>query len=639
MFRILILANCQATALARIIEGVIGQNGTAQFEVIPCQPFFELPASAEDDVLQKLKLCDVLLYQPHFKGKWTPEWRTSNFWVKYCSAKHIISFPSLFFSGYNPELTYIKKPNGRHLNEGFSDYHDKRILKFYLDGCSESIAKRDLFRLKLSEKSVKANLEAAIAELNSREESDQLDVKVSEFILANYRKERLFYTVNHPSNYLLYFVVDEVIRILNIKNVIRPRLTQELLKYDVYPISGAVSKALKLDFDCSDELYLIQNKVMTARELISTYYKIYKNNHDAIEGYRESIENENWHQKKRVLFHIGQSKTATTALQHLMRNNVSALLEQGYFYPSNGFMTVAHFEVSSAYLNNKNSNSFSLFIKKAFSKSVNDGPIITRVIREFEQSQCHTMVLSSEAFESFNEKHIEALYDDFCDYEVEVVCVLRGRIGWLNSMYSEVVKKALYVKTFDEFLNPSNGFLEKSLSYKLNSQYFLQPWLNLFSSRLTVFNMDDGAPLAKLLNFFGVNVVGDIEKDFKGKSNESVSSYTIEVLRRFYVEHGINELDYVKATNFMMRVEYAVNNRQLCVNRKNGFFSSDQQLLDLTSSYLKDDLYLAKNFKFSRNDLGKNSLEYFDFSHADSVFDNLKPSLLKWYDQSTATLQ
>jgi hypothetical protein len=61
--------------------------------------------------------------------------------------------------------------------------------------------------------------------------------------------------------------------------------------------------------------------------------------------------------------------------------------------------------------------------------------------------------------------------------------------------------------------------------------------------------------------------------------------------------------------------------------------------LDLTSSYLKDDLYLAKNFKFSRNDLGKNSLEYFDFSHADSVFNNLKPSLLKWYDESTATLQ
>ena len=106
MLKLLILANCQATALGKIFSGIRDASGKAPFEVLPCRPVFELGPDDREPLLSLLAQCDVLLYQPHQGWANTPPWRTSRRWCELAGGA-TISFQSLYFSAYNPELLYL----------------------------------------------------------------------------------------------------------------------------------------------------------------------------------------------------------------------------------------------------------------------------------------------------------------------------------------------------------------------------------------------------------------------------------------------------------------------------------------------------------------------------------------------------
>lgn len=74
------------------------------------------------------------------------------------------------------------------------------------------------------------------------------DLKISDIIESNFTKSQLFWTFNHPSNYLMTILVQRIISLLgaDMKND-QPEY-KEFLANEVFPILPQISNSLKLTF-------------------------------------------------------------------------------------------------------------------------------------------------------------------------------------------------------------------------------------------------------------------------------------------------------------------------------------------------------------------------------------------------------
>lgn len=83
-----------------------------------------------------------------------------------------------------------------------------------------------------------------------RKREDAWDIKVSQFILDNYQQHQLFYDPNHPTNYYLSYVTDELLKMLveREKGSNRDLEIKETLENIEYPMCQSVITALGLQW-------------------------------------------------------------------------------------------------------------------------------------------------------------------------------------------------------------------------------------------------------------------------------------------------------------------------------------------------------------------------------------------------------
>ncbi|AQA17035.1 hypothetical protein BST95_01210 [Halioglobus japonicus] len=284
--KIAIFANCQAEALAILVDGIY----TPRFEVIFRKPTFLWEDCDETAVNSALADADILLYQPHIAHTWLPSWKTSDYWTRTTVATQIISFPSIYFSGYSPELTYVRKPDGSHLNNGLCDYHDKRIIYCYLMGLPEYETARLLGDFQLHRETVRRNIELSLEELERRENEQNLSVRLKHYIAENCFHDRLFFTFNHPSNKILYEVVKQLLSKLGLEHTPIPSVPHELLGFDIFPLQNEVRDSLQACSIRSEHDYVIQGNPMSTLEIVQRYYQIYRDNQQIVQNFREANE-------------------------------------------------------------------------------------------------------------------------------------------------------------------------------------------------------------------------------------------------------------------------------------------------------------------------------------------------------------
>jgi capsular polysaccharide export protein len=151
----------------------------------------------------------------------------------------------------------------------------------------------------------------------------------------------------------------------------------------------------------------------------------------------------------RVILHIGQSKTGTTAIQHFLAANRDGLRRAGILYPDIRNRGVAlgatdHNLVAWA------------LIGKVSRIGVPIREFMADVERELEQDgHLHTVILSAEAFmgephiwefesvadwRAANLAKIECLRQLLSDHDVSVFAYLRRQDYWVNSAFNHIVK-------------------------------------------------------------------------------------------------------------------------------------------------------------------------------------------------------
>lgn len=187
---------------------------------------------------------------------------------------------NIYYPQFNKERLYeyeINKWNGMRFSTiGRPDDFIEESYKNGIDAYSlvKSINEDEVY----SENYIRRQFDEEISKLRKRE--DNCSFTISDYILSNFRKKKLFHDPVHPANVLIKEKVRKILDILHFdKNVVIADIgvMNELDQQDIY-IYGCVRKALNLSFE---QTYLRNNmktgyrhKPITIDEYVEDYYRI-----------------------------------------------------------------------------------------------------------------------------------------------------------------------------------------------------------------------------------------------------------------------------------------------------------------------------------------------------------------------------
>ena len=187
--KILVTGNCQARPVTKLMQG------TGSFD---CLPPILLQLSRPEDAARHQALmddADIVFAQLTADTFEPAHLRSSQIRNKY--PEKTIIWPNVFYSGQQPYLRYMT-----HLTEGrilgpLEALHDIRIVRTWLIQ-SGKVRQADWAEAPDFVTNARAS---SLQELKSREQ--KCDVAVSDLIQDAVEGERLFFTFNHPNNWLL----------------------------------------------------------------------------------------------------------------------------------------------------------------------------------------------------------------------------------------------------------------------------------------------------------------------------------------------------------------------------------------------------------------------------------------------------
>jgi len=287
MKKMAIIGNCQATALSKFL--LSNNIFNKKYEYIEVKPIY-LMSENELNYFYTYTLLelDLIIIQPINEDfndniKYSTKTILNN--IKHDCISILI--PSLYFDFYHPYLCYL---NGEHGNkiEIPIDYHDKTLIKLYLsykELSNEEIIEKymNIFNNNffINNSMINDNLKLTLNNIEDRENNFK-DYIVNntkciysyDFIKNNYQNKLLFYSVNHPSKYLLSYLTDEILNYLNIQSEEYPNNLDPFNNL-IIPIYNCLNHMLNFDI-------LEYNNMIFDNELYNKYINVYRNISDNI---------------------------------------------------------------------------------------------------------------------------------------------------------------------------------------------------------------------------------------------------------------------------------------------------------------------------------------------------------------------
>lgn len=246
--------------------------------------------------------------------------------------------------------------------------------------------------------------------------------------------------------------------------------------------------------------------------------------------FKKLIKKQGRYDRKKVVIHFGYHKTGTSSIQEVMNENRSYLRDNGIFYPQSvlGYPAAQELAWSLVKTNKKVWMNFDNSYEETYKK----------VLHDFEESGCHTLIISSEDF-TFLEKEpgqMETLKKLLTGYDIELICYVREPVSFLLSLYGHRIRVGDTTKNFEDYveqnMNLRVGEFEKRISI----------WEKVFSDcKLVVANFN-------YKNFYNGNIANDffnhlsidIGITFKTiKTNESLHPWCSELVRNIYASDKV----------------------------------------------------------------------------------------------------
>jgi hypothetical protein len=267
-----IIGNCQARTLS---EFLLSNNDFCEkYHYIKLNDIFRMNEEELNDLyINILQILDLIIIQPiseNYRNNYRYSTKSILNNVNINCKK--IMFPSLYFDYYHPYTCYVYDKNNPSWKLGNPfDYHDENIIYLYIDYMDnvDNINNDDLKNFLLNEYKKKIcdqnildddyfinKLNININNLIDRENTyinyctkDTKIIKSSKYILENYKKNLLFYSINHPTKYLFYYISDKILSILNISLLNYPD-DIDPLKALIIPLYKCIQKYVDFNINC-----------------------------------------------------------------------------------------------------------------------------------------------------------------------------------------------------------------------------------------------------------------------------------------------------------------------------------------------------------------------------------------------------
>lgn len=282
-----VIANCQTCIVDFLLSNPNFRN---IYEYIQLYTVHTTTQNDIDNIYNIIESIDLLLIQPinnNYKG--IINFGTYNIISKTKPSCKVILFPSLHLSFYYPFCIYIFNKKTHKLLQSPIDYHDINLinvckkyksLDIITDKFKEIVNNIDLH----NEEYCNNIFTNSINELIKREKeylsfipeekkNNTSIINSSTYILKNYKKQLLFYSINHPTKYLFHYICDQIFNMLQISLNTYPDIIDPLIHNNVPILYNFLSK--NVDFDISTIPIIINGKQISIDEFVKIYYDVY----------------------------------------------------------------------------------------------------------------------------------------------------------------------------------------------------------------------------------------------------------------------------------------------------------------------------------------------------------------------------
>jgi hypothetical protein len=274
--KIVVVGNCQARPIAKILEALnpkIEVTATAIVHLLKQRQFEEYK-----EYFQEADLIVSQLVNDAYPCKFV----RTNFLKAHYGTK-VISIVNLFYSGYTPDWFYIRIPGEGPLRGPMGDYHNRTIFESWQQGESEETAVQLLNDVSFNQR-YRFEVQRSLKELHEREKV--VDVRISDVIHSKMKRQRLFYTFNHPAMNLIESYSRRVLQYADIKR--RPSLIfrkqPEMLDQFIPLVNPAINlpngkyhqhRGVDYAYDPEKRIIIGRQKSYDSKTIVNHFYTIY----------------------------------------------------------------------------------------------------------------------------------------------------------------------------------------------------------------------------------------------------------------------------------------------------------------------------------------------------------------------------
>jgi hypothetical protein len=269
---VLFYGNCQTFA----ILNTLNLNKTYNIFHVECWKN-DIEKTSFTDIIKK---SDIIITQPINDNYRDVDYLSTSYIINnkkpHCK---LIIFDSCYFNFYYFDLSYkhfnndiLHKPIDYHYNTMIECYNNNKSVEYYINNFVNNVDLKTTDELETIAENSLQELENRYKD-NKKKYSDEhmYVIGTHEYIKNNYKNKLLFYSMNHPTKYVMQFICEQIINILNIENTINYNI--DILDNPKCILYKCISKVVNFDLNNHTPLTLSINN---NEKITQLYYNTYK---------------------------------------------------------------------------------------------------------------------------------------------------------------------------------------------------------------------------------------------------------------------------------------------------------------------------------------------------------------------------